>query len=234
PVVDVATGREIRRLTNPSDAHDQTVTCVAFSPDGRTLAWAGPEDGSIQLVEIATGRKRHQLAGHRGRVQSLAFAPGGEFLVSGAYDTTALVWNLAGPLNSEQRGRLSERTLLSCWEALAKEDASLAYSALRKLTADPRRSVPFFARRLRPAAALDQRLLARLIDDLDSDEFAVREKATKELHELGEDVFPELRKALEAKPSNEVRSRIAQVMEKPEGWSPQRLRALRAIEALEH
>jgi hypothetical protein len=59
----------------------------------------------------------------------------------------------------------------------------------------------------------DDKQVARWIADLDSETFAVRDKAGEELARLGHAVTPFLRKALEAKPSAEVRHRIEQLLE---------------------
>lgn len=70
------------------------------------------------------------------------------------------------------------------------------------------------------------------IADLDSAEFAAREQATRELARRGEAVEGALRKLLEGRPSLEVRRRVEMLLEKLKGAD--RLRALRAIEVLEH
>jgi HEAT repeat protein len=88
---------------------------------------------------------------------------------------------------------------------------------------------------LPPVAPADEKRLARLIADLDDDEFATREQATAELEKLGEVALPALRKALAANPSAEVRLRGEQLLRKDDDPVPsgERLRALRAAEALE-
>jgi WD40 repeat protein len=66
--------------------HEQTVYCVAFGPDGKTLASGGLDRRAI-LWDLASGKKRATLA-HSGFVYGLAFAPGGKILAtgSGQYD----------------------------------------------------------------------------------------------------------------------------------------------------
>src|SRR5262249_28058000 len=78
--------------------------------------------------------------------------------------------------------------------------------------------------------------LARLIQDLDSDRFAVRQKATGELERLGERAAPALLETLKGLPALEVRRRIERILIKiEEGDLPaDELRALRAVEVLEH
>src|SRR5436309_7536857 len=71
-----------------------------------------------------------------------------------------------------------------------------------------------------PSGPVDPRRVRQLIGELDSDQFAVREKATQDLEKLGEAVAPALRKALANKPSAEVRKRVERLLgqfdEKPD------------------
>jgi hypothetical protein len=77
----------------------------------------------------------------------------------------------------------------------------------------------------------------RLIAELDNNRFAVREQAATELENLGERATAMCRKALEGAPSLELRHRLEKMLKKQEQerWSPspERLRLLRALEALE-
>jgi hypothetical protein len=80
------------------------------------------------------------------------------------------------------------------------------------------------------ALSADGRRVAALVRSLDADEFRQRESAYEELEKLKEAAEPALREALEAKPSPEVRRRLAELLEKTSGeW----LRTRRAVEALE-
>src|SRR5262249_32663214 len=95
--------------------------------------------------------------------------------------------------------------------------------------------VPFLRERLRPVTSPDPKRLAQLLADLDSAEFAVREKATKQLEQLGELAVPAVKQALTGKPPLEARRRLGQLVETGERWMPasQPLRLLRAVEVLE-
>jgi hypothetical protein len=77
--------------------------------------------------------------------------------------------------------------------------------------------------------------MRRLLADLDSDVFDVREKATEELPNLGRAAESALNQFLKGNPSAEARKRVEQLLAKidadPTGEA---LRALRAIEVLEH
>ena len=61
----------------------------------------------------------------------------------------------------------------------------------------------------------------------------MREKATRDLNDLGEAAGPALRKAINGRPSAEVRARTSRLLEKLATPSPNLLRGLRAVEALE-
>ncbi len=232
---DVATGKAVRRLDNLKDVPES----LAFSPDGRTLVWGGVHDPSLRLVELASGRERGRLVGHRGRATSLRFSADGRTLVSGSTDATALVWDLTGRLRAKEAWRLPPPAdeVETCWAALSGGDAARAYQALRRLADAPSQAVPLIRQRLRPAAGTDEKRVAALIADLDSDEFAVREKATADLEKVGEGAVAACRKALASAPSAEARRRLELFLEKQAkaAWDapPERLRETRALEALE-
>jgi HEAT repeat protein len=121
---------------------------------------------------------------------------------------------------------------------LASEDARRAFRAFRALAAWPQETVPFLYERLRLVAAepLDSpERIARLVAELDDDAFAVRERATRDLEELGKRAEPALRKALQTSTSSETKKRaqaLLQNIDKPR-LVPERLRAERALELLE-
>jgi WD40 repeat protein len=68
--------------------------CVAFAPDGSTLA-VGQQDGKITLWDTASGCHRSTLAGHTEFVASLVFAPKGALLASSSGDQTVRIWDLS-------------------------------------------------------------------------------------------------------------------------------------------
>jgi WD40 repeat protein len=239
---EVATGNEIRKLGGEEDHFWR----IAWSPDGKMLAsWkperrpADPEidrtprSGAIRLWEIASAKEAHQFVGHDGLVKSLAWSPDGTRLVSASDDATLLIWAV-GHSPNKPATPLQLPDLKSCWTDLASDDGAKAYQAIWTLTQGHKDSLPFLAERLQPVAPADPKEVARLIEALDSNDFAIRQKATEELAAQGERVKHALRQTLANNPALEVRKRIEKLLEKLEPWSGERLRARRATTVLEY
>jgi RNA polymerase sigma factor (sigma-70 family) len=229
-----ATGKELRTIDGGLSVHS-----LALSPDGRMVA-AGTEDNGpiIRLWEVETGQEVRRWTGHRNLVRALAFAPDGKTLASGGYDALALVWDVTGllPKGRPAQTPLARKDLEELWQDLAGEDASRAQHAVWMLTKAPGQAGTFLGERLRPLPATDARRLARLMADLDSDEFARREEATAELEQLEEGAESALRAALKEQPSPEVRRRAEQLLQKlaATARSSARLQAVRGLQALEY
>jgi outer membrane protein assembly factor BamB len=230
-VLDVATGEEVRRFEHLPDG----VSSITFSHDGRALAWGGWEDPTIHLLELSSRKERHHFTGHQGRILALNFSRDGRLLVSGGNDATALVWDLVGPKAAGDKD-LSIEELASLWKDLGDVDAPKAYQSVRRL-ARSAAAVKFLGTQVQPLAAPDEKQVAKLIADLDSDDFDVREKATKELGRLGDQVARACRKALADRPSPEMRRRLQELLDKQDSEvhqpSAERVRLSRALEALE-
>ena len=99
---DVHTGTHKQAFKGPAPVY-----CVAFSPDGKTLAekWGtgkyttllydalgGWED--IHLWDAHTGERKRILEGHTLWVRSVAFSPDGQTLASGSGDDTIRLWEV--------------------------------------------------------------------------------------------------------------------------------------------
>jgi RNA polymerase sigma factor (sigma-70 family) len=231
----VATGEETVPLADQDWSPGYAgVAPYVLSPDGRLLARVG-QDRTIELWEVLSGKLRRRFRGHQAGTVPLAFAPDGKTLLSGSEDTTVLIWDVARRLG-ERPDLLSEMELQGAWRALAGDDAEEADRAICTLAAKEGQSLAFLGRHLQPARVAEAERWARLIADLDNDEFAVRERATQELERLGEQAEAPLRQALNKSPSPEPRRRLERLLGQLRGQppAPELLRSLRAIEVLEH
>ena len=251
-LVDTATGRIRHRLTG-KDGNLSWIIHFSFnwtfSPDGRLLAAAhdgrllaaAHDEHNLVLCETATGQAIRTWPGHdKGQIQRMEFSPDGRRLATVSADGTALVWDVTGRI---PEGRLETRPLSAeqteqAWGDLSGSDAAKAHQAIWRLIAAPTDALALLRQRLKPVEAVEKTRIERLILDLDSDAFAVREKATDELRMLGELTGPAIRKTLASRPTLEMRRRLQELLEESNNrqWHPSAalLRQLRAIEVLEH
>jgi WD40 repeat protein len=228
-LLNVVSGSEILCLGQ------EEVLAMVFSPDGRTVA-SGHPGGTVCLRETATGKERRCLKGHQSSVLAVAFTPDGKRLVSGSNDTTCLIWDATGLLNIQPASvDTPEAQWNACWAALAG-DADRAFRTFPTLAA-ARRTLPRLRELLIPVPRLEEHQIARLLADLDSDDFDVRERATEQLVNCGDGVEQPVRRFLpRARP--EAGRRAAQVLERIQAARTEpvaeQLRELRAVELLEY
>lgn len=69
--------------------HRRVEAQTAFSPDSRTLATVNAKH-AVELWDVATGTLKKTLTGHEVPPMGLAFAPGGQTLVSWSRDGVAV------------------------------------------------------------------------------------------------------------------------------------------------
>jgi WD40 repeat protein len=216
-----------------ADYGPQGLTTLACTADGLLVA-RGNGDGTVQLYDTATGKEVAKFAGRQGSVSALAFSRDGRLLASGSHNSTILVWRVpevARPAPAAPDEKARERL----WAELAERDAAKAYRAVLALAARPAEAVPLLQAKLKPRPGPDPMRLAKLLADLDSDDFETREAASKALEALGPDAEGALRRALGQAPSAEVRQRVEELLAKFEKAGPvtERVRFVRAVEVLE-
>jgi WD40 repeat protein len=199
-----------------------------LSPDQYSIAVREPDGRTVRVIELATGQERCRFAVSVGTLHCMGFADGRHF-VTGASDGVAAVWNLLAV-------DAAEVNLGVLWDDLAA-DASMALRALARLRAEPARAVELCADKLRKSSAPSAENIRKKIQELDSTNFAVRQKAQDELSAWGEAVRGPLEKAAENRDaSGEMRLRLQAILRKLDEstLSGEPLRELRCVELLEH
>jgi RNA polymerase sigma factor (sigma-70 family) len=205
---------------------------LLFSPSGRWLAW--PSDSrTIHVCDARRGEMLGSFMGHDDTITGLAFTADERSLVSSSNDSTLLVWDVSALVANQKPDKSGD--FERAWPVLAGEDAKAAFQAIRELAATPEATVKRLARQLKPIAPIDAKRIEACLCDLDSSEFEVRERATRELEGFGDLATAALERFLASRPALEPRRRAEQVLEKTRDTLPhaERLRQMRALEVLE-
>ncbi|MFE3381485.1 WD40 repeat domain-containing serine/threonine protein kinase [Streptomyces anulatus] len=77
--------------------HTRTITSVAFSPDGKTLATGSYGEKAVRLWDVATGRNTSTLTNE---ITSAAFSPDSKTLATSSTDNTVRLWDVATGRNT--------------------------------------------------------------------------------------------------------------------------------------
>jgi WD40 repeat protein len=88
---DATSGKLVRKIDIPGGA-----TCLAFGPDGKTLA-AGGLGRVVHLWETDTGKQISEFKGHNNSVRGLAFSQDGKLLATGDAQSTVRIWDVQAP-----------------------------------------------------------------------------------------------------------------------------------------
>jgi WD40 repeat protein len=220
-VFDVRTGRFLSTWVDlPHRAS------VAFSPDGRSVACYFRSILGIDIREAATGGRRARIS-DLSTVSDACFTPDGSKLAVAASPGPIVLYNLLKTNN-----KWDAKNAASLWDGLASNDAEVAFNVICLLRANAAQAIPFLKERMKVATKPSAEWIAARIRDLDAAEFRKREVAGVDLAAEGEVILPELLRAL-AKATPEARERLTALIAKVQKITPDKLRAIRACEALE-
>jgi WD40 repeat protein len=247
-VFDTATGKKV--LSVPPGERSEHV--IALSPDRRVLARM-EGNNEIAIWEILAGSIRARLTLAES-ASAMAFSADCRTFAASVQGAPVFLWDLHGHKRpSAPEGAaldLAWRSLLKLdgpntpvetaaaaatlnWGKLLYAKVSPSFAAIRLLAAHPEQSVPFLRDKVLPITPPDERKVAGLIADLDHSNFRQRERATRSLAELGERARGALQKAEAGTLTPEARERVERLLAGDEHVSPEMLRIIRAIEAME-
>jgi RNA polymerase sigma factor (sigma-70 family) len=213
---------------------------LSFSADGRTVTAVAADGMSIQIWNLSRNGARFRINPIGGAVGSHAQSPDGKMLATAAKGGKQLfLWKITSRQLTHQDPApgLSAHDMTALWADLANPDVDKADAAWRKLGATGDGAVPFVRKQIRSIAvpAVDLKTINKLVSELDSDQYATRERATRELMAAGELAIDPLNRHLEKGVSAEAGRRIHDVLKKlgPPALTVERMRVLEAIELLE-
>lgn len=231
-----ATRKHLRTIQRPG----MNVQDFAFSPDGRYLIGT-----YLDLKNLATKFQLWELASESPALafespfhydSALAFAADGKTLFSAGGPTSAYIWGLE-PASWRKAPPTSfdDKRLTQAWADLAALDAAAGYEAVWLLAGAGNKAVHFLKKLLTPAVAFSEPAYARLLGDLDGDDFEARTAAMAELRRLGPSVEVELRRSAAKPASLEAGRRLKTLLDELDEpiRAPAALRLVRAVEVLE-
>jgi RNA polymerase sigma factor (sigma-70 family) len=217
------------------------VAQVAFAPHGRTIALLDAQ--GVRVEDLLSGKRLatypapdviHGSASDE--QQGIVFAPDGSTLATGHQDGSIVLWKMP-PSRNAHSAALADGDIAKLWADLGSSSPATARAAVDRMACHPDAAAVLLATRFRPPPADDK--LVKLIKDLDSDDFATREEASRKLRAVGAKAEAVLRRTLAQAPSLELRRRIEGILAEMTPLplhlplSGERLRGVRAIEVLE-
>jgi len=97
--------RPVSRCTSTIPGHEEAITSMVFSPDGKSLA-SGSGDTNVRTWNLSSQVPDKTLTEHKNHIQALAFSLDNKFLVSADKTGVVCIWN-------HKKGTLSKGPLRS-------------------------------------------------------------------------------------------------------------------------
>jgi WD40 repeat protein len=209
----------------------------AFSRDGDLVA-LGTADGTTTIIDIRRSRVVTALHGNQGSVSSLAFGADSGTLFTAGSDGTVLVWDIRRHIRKALRLLHPSPTELErLWAELADPDTGKAYRSVGSLVEAPVQALELFCRKLKPIEKVSALEIDKLITNLDNTNFKRREKAFRDLLQIGPQARAALTKSLKRSDTLELRRRVENLLgelNRREALTRNNtLRDIRAVEVLE-
>jgi WD40 repeat protein len=79
---------------NPQEAPKTPVQVMAFSPDGKSMAFSGGTCSVIRIIDFKKGKDIHPSQGHQAAISQVALASNGKVLASLGEDHLLILWDL--------------------------------------------------------------------------------------------------------------------------------------------
>jgi hypothetical protein len=204
---------------------------LVFSPDGRCLV-----DAPYGVWEVATGTIRWRFPRSDDAPLAVTFAPDGEALAGNTTETSVLLWSTTFIPRLPRAKALSDHEQCDLWNDLASAQGATAWKAIGTLRVYPDQAAALLGKQPAATTSPEQRVrIARLLAELDGDQFEARDQAQISLGAMGRQILSFAKQELQENPSLEKRRRLEalcnSLLDGP--YNADELRALRAIELLE-
>lgn len=103
--------RTWRRVAKPVQGHSSPITTLSFSPDGRTLATAGPGDEQVILWDVASYRQIGSALPRNGPTLAVTYHPDGRRVIALSSTGRGTVWGVDPESWKRRACRIANRNL---------------------------------------------------------------------------------------------------------------------------
>src|SRR5262249_32469321 len=121
----LADGKELSPLKGPVNGSQ----AVAFSPDGKTVAWSSNNNGVVALWDVATRKELRSLTLNQQTpfyANAPAFSPDGKTLAARSYDQTLRLWDVESGKEIRALGQVMTNYGSNCNLAFTTDGKRLA------------------------------------------------------------------------------------------------------------